>query len=948
MKSSEIRQAFIDYFKKHEHTHISSSSLIPEDDPTLLFTNAGMNQFKNTFTGLETKAYKTAATSQKCVRAGGKHNDLDNVGHTARHHTFFEMLGNFSFGDYFKKEAIHYAWDFLTNTLNIPKDKLYVTVFETDDEAADLWHTQEGLSKNRIFRFGEADNFWRMGDSGPCGPCSEIFYDHGPDFGEYPSVKEGIASGDDRYVEIWNLVFMQYLENENGKRSPLPTPSIDTGAGLERLAAIMQNTPNNYDTDIFLAIIKEIENISKKKYINDSKILSKNKDIRKNTAAMRVLADHARSCAFLIADGVMPANEGRGYILRRILRRGIRYGKTLTEKSILPSLTPIVVELMGNAYPELKERRDLIRQTIRDEETRFLETLDKGTLILNEALKLLDNKEQKTLDGITAFKLYDTYGFPLDLTKIMAAEKGCSVDDESFEKSMEEARFTAKASWKGKGLSQNEAHLIELTQSAKETLRKSKNSDTTETFSGYGDNLKLEKEPVLFISDGDKIVSELGRDQEGILVFATTPFYGESGGQAGDIGTIITIDASCKMQVLDCTKRLGIVCHHVKMLNGTLRNKDRCHLKVDPEHRYNSMANHSATHLLHGALREVLGSHITQSGSLVTAEKLRFDFTHNKPLTSGQINKIEELVQEGVFQHTSVHTEEMSPQEAIDSGALALFGEKYGSSVRVVKMGRFSTELCGGTHVPDTSWIYDFIITSETGISSGVRRIEAITGKKAFDYNLENRRQIELAKKDINMNYIPTIAEVAREKEIKLIEEQKLQIEKNRDSTTSKTLATSTTSDIDLYLINKKLREKDEIIRCLEKNIKSLKKAQIDIEPILSEARSFQSGEQKGLLVIADLKLDDREVLTDISDKLKNKVGTGIVIIIGQGESSHPLIVSVSKDLTKAYHAGNLLKEISSTMGGKGGGRPDFAQGAAPNRDKIKEAFDKASSMILQ
>lgn len=905
MKSSDLRQTFINYFKDHQHEAVSSSSLIPEDDPTLLFANAGMNQFKNTFTGVEKRDYKRATTSQKCVRAGGKHNDLDNVGHTARHHTFFEMLGNFSFGDYFKEEAIHYAWDFLTNTLKIPKDKLYITVFETDDEAAEIWQTQEKVPADRIFRFGEEDNFWRMGETGPCGPCSEIFYDHGPEFGEYPSVQEGIASGDDRYVEIWNLVFMQYFENEKKEQTPLPNPSIDTGAGLERLAAVLQEKHNNYDTDIFLSLINEVERISQKKY----KALGKDND----TAAMRVLADHARSCTFLIADGVMPSNEGRGYVLRRILRRAIRYGRKLTENSLLPALAPKVIEVMGQAYPELKERQNLILQTIKDEETRFLQTLDQGTLILNDALDKLEKAQQKTLDGETVFKLYDTYGFPVDLTKIMSAEKNLSIDEKSFEKCMSEARQKAKASWKGKGPSQDENHIIEFTQEAK------KQSDLS--FSGY-EKLK-DQQKVLLISNGKEKVNELKAHQEGILIFPSTPFYGESGGQVGDCGTISCEESSCEIKVLHCTKYHEVTLHHVKVLEGSLKPGGLCHLQVDSAHRQGAMANHSATHLLHSALRQVLGTHVTQAGSLVTSDKLRFDFTHNQPVTAEQIARVEELVQKEIFNHRGVQTTEKTPKEAIAAGALALFGEKYGETVRVVQMGgasteAFSVELCGGTHVANTSEIYDFIITAETGVSSGIRRLEAVTGQEALRINQKSRRQLQLAQKELGNEHNRILSDVA-------------EFEKNKIK--------------DLNLIEK-IHAYKEKIKEQEKEIKSLKGGQIDLEDLFNSAEKFQVGDKEGLLITADLQLDDRKVLTEINDKLKDKVQTGIVVTIGQGEKSSPLIVSVSKDLIKTHNAGQLLKEMAIVMGGKGGGRPDFAQGAAPDRSKIPEAFAKVRSLV--
>jgi len=713
MKSRDIREAFLKYFEKNAHSRVASSSLIPENDATLLFANAGMNQFKNSFLGLEQRSYKRATTSQKCVRAGGKHNDLENVGFTARHHTFFEMLGNFSFGDYFKKDAIHFAWDLLTRELQIPKERLYVTVFETDDEAADIWHKQEGVARDRIYRFGEKDNFWRMGDTGPCGPCSEIFYDHG-EKADLPGVKSVMGGDGDRYVEIWNLVFMQYNEDGTG-RHPLPKPSVDTGGGLERWAAALQGKLNNFDTDLFLPIISEASRISKREYISDeNRLVKKDAGLLENTAALRVVADHSRAISFLLADGVIPSNEGRGYVLRRIMRRAIRYARKLTDdSSLLEKTAAVVISEMSPFYPELNNKKSIILKTIEDEVSRFLQTLDQGTEILNSALMKLSSRGQKIVDGETVFKLYDTFGFPPDLTRLMAVEKGFQTDETKFEKLMEDSRQKAKASWKGKAITADAAHLLQLVQKARDQFGPTK-------FLGY-ETLRASQKLVM-ISDGQNIVKSLGSDpnsdQSGILIFKETPFYAEGGGQVGDHGTISS--ENFVADVLDVKKQNEVFLHFVQVTSGHVKEGALCELKVTNAKRRNTAAHHSATHLLHAALRKVLGTHVTQAGSLVSHERLRFDFTHNKPLTEDEIQKIEELVNYQISLAQDVVNEEMPYPTAIEKGALALFGEKYGERVRVLQIGDFSTELCGGTHVTNTAQIRLFKIVGESGVSAGV------------------------------------------------------------------------------------------------------------------------------------------------------------------------------------------------------------------------------------
>jgi alanyl-tRNA synthetase len=904
MKSSEIRSAFIKYFEKNGHQAVASSSLIPENDPTLLFANAGMNQFKNTFLGLEKRDYSRAVTSQKCVRAGGKHNDLENVGFTARHHTFFEMLGNFSFGDYFKKDAIHFAWEFLTKTLNIPKEKLYVTAHISDDEAADIWHNQEGIPRDRIFRF-DKDNFWKMGDTGPCGPCTEIFYDHGPDAGTIADPYEGIKAGEDRYVEIWNLVFMQYFENPPGTLTPLPKPSVDTGSGLERVTAAMQGKFNNYDTDLFQPMIQLACKIGGVKYETDKKLLAGNKEAAETTAALRVLADHCRSASFLIADGALPSNEGRGYVLRRIMRRAIRYGRKLSaDKSFLPGMAESLIETMGGIYPELISRRDHIINTIRDEEDRFLSTLDKGTEILNTELSKAKAAGKKELSGEVVFRMYDTYGFPADLTRVIANENGIEVNEEAFEKEMEANRAKSKASWKGKSMGADEAHMIKF---AKDYLQSGK----TVNFLGYAGTIG--DGSVMGLSNGQAVVSELKTGDTGLIILDATAFYGEGGGQSGDVGYIM--QDTNRARVSNTTKIDDIILHHVEVEHGSFKVGAKVVTGVDPVERRNTASNHSATHLLHAALRKVLGVHVTQAGSLVDSEKTRFDFTHNKPVSSEEIRKIEDMVNEQIARSLDVQTELMPHKQAIEKGAMALFGEKYANDVRVLTMGDFSCELCGGTHVKNTSQIRLFKVLSEAGVSSGVRRIEATTGDHAVKFAMTAIQHLDAALDAAGLQKSPHYLK---------------HLEITGESTT---LAFR----IDSY---------KEQIKTLEKDIKKLQGGQVNVDDLAGKALTFKtkSGVQ-AKLILADVPLDDRQVLAEVTDHLKNKIQSGIVVVIGQGEGSHPVIVSVSKDITGEFAAGNVLKEVAAIMGGKGGGRPDFAQGAAPDRSKISEAFKKVQSL---
>lgn len=904
MKSPEIRNAFVDYFKRNGHAHVGSSSLIPENDPTLLFANAGMNQFKNLFLGLEQRDYKRAVTVQKCVRAGGKHNDLENVGFTARHHTFFEMLGNFSFGDYFKKDAIHFAWELLTKDLAIPKDKLYVTVFETDDEAADIWHKQEGVPRDRIFRLGEKDNFWRMGEVGPCGPCSEIFFDHGPLAGKESDPYKGIVAGEDRFVEIWNLVFMQFEETAPGKMNPLPKPSVDTGSGLERVVAALQGRYNNYNTDLFSGIIQNAcdklgwsyeEMVQGEMALRKDPSLSKvmGRDTRKfveDLAALRVLADHTRSTSFLLTDGALPANEGRGYVLRRILRRAVHYGRKLSEKhSFLPDMAEVLIKEMSAAYPELKSRREHVLGVLKDEEQRFLQTLDTGTSILNDEVKKAKSKGMKALPGEVVFRLYDSFGFPADLTRVVANEQGLEVDEAAFDKEMETARARSKASWKGKAMASDEAHLVAIAQKTRDATKK----DTA--FTGYDGILSEGK--LLTLSDGSKEVAELAKGATGVAILDKTPFYAEGGGQVGDKGTLR--GPAFKALVHDTTKQNGLHLHHIEITEGVLKTGATVTAEVDDSERRNTMAHHSATHLMHAALRKVLGTHVTQAGSTVDAHRLRFDFTHNKGLTPQEIAEVERLVNEQISKGVEVRAESMPHKDAISKGAMALFGEKYGDEVRVLTMGDFSCELCGGTHVKNTSQIRVFKIVSEGGVSSGVRRIEALTADEAVKYLMDQT------------------AEALRAQHA------------------------AGTKDVSAWIEDRKSQ-----IKALEREIKKIQGGTIDVDGLASKAATFKSKAGDAKLVFADLDLDDREVLAQVTDQLKNKIQKGIVVVVGKGEGSHPIIVSVSKDLTGEYKAGDLLKEAAALMGGKGGGRPDFAQGAAPDRSKLPDVQTKLNQLL--
>lgn len=911
MKSSDVRSSFVNYFKRQGHVHLPSSSLIPENDATLLFANAGMNQFKNLFLGLEKKDYRRAVTSQKCVRAGGKHNDLENVGFTARHHTFFEMLGNFSFGDYFKKEAIHFAWEYLTKDLGLDKNRLFVTVFQNDDEAADIWHHQEGVPKNRIFRFGEKDNFWRMGDTGPCGPCSEIFFDRGEEFGKIKDPFKSIESGEDRIIEIWNLVFMQFFEKSPGVMEPLPKPSVDTGAGLERVVSVVQGQWNNFDTDIFQPMIQSACRVSGMDYVTDVKILESHKDILEKTSALRVLADHCRSTGFLIADGALPSNEGRGYVLRRIIRRAIRYGRKLSDKSLLYPMVEALITSMSEAYPELAQRKIHILNTVKDEETRFLQTLDVGSEILENEIKNLKQQGKKKLSGDVLFKLYDTYGFPVDLSRLIAEEKGILSDEAEFEKLAIEAKSKARASWKGKSMDADQAHLIKLTS---ECLNKNKAT----VFVGYS-QLKVESQ-IMILSDGHHQVDKLMAGQSGFVVLDKTSFYAESGGQSGDKGFIAAtglgsgiagLTSDFKARVENTVKLNEIFMHSIEVLEGDLQVGAKVIAEVDKQSRNQTAANHSATHLLHAALRKVLGEQVTQAGSLVDDQKLRFDFTYNKPLTFAEIEKVENLVNSAISSSLEVGTHLMSYPQALEFGAMALFGEKYSEQVRVLKMGDFSCELCGGTHVKNTSEIRVFKIVSETGVSSGVRRVEALSGDMGVKYLFKSLYENQKSKQDAS-------------------------IHENWETFLSKSIF-----ELPLWIEARKNEIKE-----LDREIRKLKLNQVDVDQVVSSMFQTQGAVA---CVVAKVETDDREAIAEIVDRIKNKLQQGIVVVLGAGtvasQQQFPLVVGVSKDLISKIKAGDIVKKLCQKFGGNGGGRPDFAQGSVSSFNELQPIKDLITEM---
>ena len=885
---SDVRKKFLEFFNKNDHQIVESSNLVPNNDPTLMFTNSGMVQFKNVFTGLEKKSFKLATTAQKCVRAGGKHNDLENVGYTPRHHTFFEMLGNFSFGDYFKEQAIHHAWNLLTKEFQIPKEKLLATVYAEDDESFNLWKKIAGFSDDKIIRIPTSDNFWSMGDTGPCGPCSEIFYDHGEKLkGGLPGSPE---QDGDRYIEIWNLVFMQYEQISKDKRINLPKPSVDTGMGLERMTAVLQGTYDNYNIDHFKKIMSASADITKAP-INE-----------KTIASHRVIADHLRASSFLIAEGILPSNEGRGYVLRRIMRRGMRHAHTLGSKNpVFFKLFETLLKEMSESYPELKRGQDLIVETLKNEEEKFSSLLERGIKILDENLEKVKNK---ILPGDIAFKLYDTYGFPLDLTADILRGKNIAVDNKGFEEAMEKSKELARANWKGSG-----------DKSVEEKWFKVREEINATEFLGY--EYDKAEGVVLKISKGKSFINEAQTGDEVEIITNQTPFYAESGGQVGDQGFIST--ANCKIKITDTQKKMGDLHVHLgKVESGSIKIGENVNLAIDVERRNDARAYHSATHLLHEALRRTLGKHVIQKGSLVSPEKLRFDFSHNKPIENSELNKIEKYVNDMVATSSDVRTRIMTPDEAVENGALALFGEKYGEEVRVLSMGKegsayFSTELCGGTHVRNTKDIGRFKIVSQSAIASGIRRVEALREKQLEQY-------------EKNLKQTQTNKEKKTEEEIKDIKHQLASLG---------VASPNYNSELDL-----------------SENLKNLSK-QLELEKI----KLVLSNKTKN--IIKDNKIKDfifrvqqldglpPKELRQIIDSGKKEIQEGIVLAISSYEEKLGIAIGVTSNLVNKFDAVALVKEASIILGGSGGGgRKDFAQSGGTDKSKINEAIDFIKSKI--
>ena len=884
---TDVRKKFLDYFKKNNHKIVDSSNLVPNNDPTLMFTNSGMVQFKNVFTGLEKRDYKTATTSQKCVRAGGKHNDLENVGYTPRHHTFFEMLGNFSFGDYFKEQAIHHAWSLLTKDFGLPKEKLLVTVFHEDNDAFNLWKKIAGLNESKIIKISTSDNFWSMGDTGPCGPCSEIFYDHGDKLKGGPP---GSPDEDgDRFIEIWNLVFMQYEQISKEKRIELPKPSVDTGMGLERMTAVLQGTHDNYKIDHFQKIMAASSDLTKTSI--DSKTI----------ASHRVIADHLRASSFLIAEGILPSNEGRGYVLRRIMRRGMRHAHSLGSKNpIFYKLFEVLLNEMQNSYPELSNGRELIVETLKNEEEKFSSLLVRGMKILDENLYKVQNQ---TLPGLEAFKLYDTYGFPLDLTADILRNKNIKVDSDGFEREMEKSKNLARANWKGSG-----------DKSVEERWFKVREELSPTEFLGY--EFDKAEGVIIKISKKGKFVDSASTGDEIEVITNQTPFYGESGGQVGDQGYIF--NSNCKIKVIDTKKKMGdLFVHHGKVEKGSISIGQSVNLEIDVLKRNNSKANHSATHLLHESLRRTLGKHVTQKGSLVSPERLRFDFSHNKPIEKEEMTKINNIVNEIIEGSSDVQTRIMTPKEAVNMGALALFGEKYGDEVRVVFMGKenngfFSTELCGGTHVKNTKEVGKFKVISQSSIASGVRRVEALRDKQLKEYEKTQKED-------------KSLKEYSLKKDIRLIKNElsKLKIEPNFKE------------DLDL----------SENLKNLNKQLNKVK-----IEGIKKDkSKNIIKDKKIGNILIREQILKDfpPKELRSVIDQGKKDIKSGIIISISTFEDKVGLAIGISKDLTSKYDAVDLVKSASTILGGKGGGgRKDFAQAGGVDQNKIEEAFKEISKKI--
>jgi len=873
--SSDIRRTFLEYFEQRQHTIVESSSLVPVDDPTLLFANAGMNQFKDVFLGIDKRPYTRATTSQKCVRAGGKHNDLDTVGRTPRHHTFFEMLGNFSFGDYFKPEAIKYAWEFLTETVSLPQENLWATIFQDDDEAYELWQKITGIPTDRIVRLGEKDNFWAMGDTGPCGPCSEILYDRGLEYScGHPQCGIGVCDCD-RWLEIWNLVFMQYNRDESGTMNPLPRPSIDTGMGLERLTSVLQKVDSNFETDLFTPIIKAIEDMTGRNY-----------DRGDRGFPFRVIADHSRACTFLIADGILPSNDGRGYVLRRILRRAVRFGAFLgIEEPFLYKMVDVVSEVMQGAYPYLLEKKDFVKEVIKLEEERFFLTLKEGVKKVEEIIRNAEQEGRSTISGEEAFTLYDTYGFPLDLTEDMAEESRFQVDKAGFSEMMEEQRNRARQAQKGSSAFANEQMFAELLAGIPET-----------GFTGY-DRFEEDSVILAIVKKHDRL--DFAAESEVCVVTSSSPFYPESGGQVADTGTICG-DTGC-LQVED-VQRIGGWIIHTGKIAGSLRQGEEVRLSIDKEKRMSTSRNHTATHLLHKALHIVLGEHAQQKGSLVDPARLRFDFSQLTALNDEQMTEIEEIVNQAILATYPVHTTVTGIKEAREMGATALFGEKYGDEVRVVEVDSFSMELCGGAHVNNTGQIGLFKITSEASIGSGLRRIEAVTGGPALAYLNEMEKEIKQA------------------------------------------AAVLKTTPAGLYqrleALNKALRERDKEIEQLRARI-----SKAASQEVINQA--YELGGAK--ILVAEVQSQDANNLRQNAEMLKDKLGSAVVVLGAIIDDKVALVSFASRDLVdRGIHAGKIIAAAAKVAGGGGGGRPDMAQAGGKDPQALREALAAARDVIAK
>jgi alanyl-tRNA synthetase len=874
MTGNDIRQLYLDYFQKHGHRVIRSSSLIPQDDPTLLFTNAGMVQFKRTFLGEEKRDYLRATTSQKCVRAGGKHNDLENVGYTARHHTFFEMLGNFSFGDYFKEKAVDFAWDLLTNGYGLPADKLWASVYLDDDDAYDLWHKRIGIPESRMIRLGEEENFWAMGDTGPCGPCSEIHLDRGAEHGcGRPDCD--VACDCDRFLEIWNLVFMQFNRDASGAMAPLPKPSIDTGLGLERMASIIQNVGTNFETDLIYPIIQRAEALAQRPYGK----------IESDDVAMKVIADHSRAAAFLIGDGVLPSNEGRGYVLRRIMRRAIRYGRNIgLTQPFLHETARVVFDIMAPAYPDLKSASAFITNVIENEEVRFSETLDNGLRVLNDSLAEIRATGSTRVPGDLIFKLYDTFGFPVDIVRDVVRDEGLTLDTDGFEACMDRQRKQSRSKISFTGIS--------------DAYRQLSASGEKPEFVGYG-TLACEARVLLVVKDNKGVdAADAGALVE--VVTTATPFYGEAGGQVGDQGTITA--PGMEMTVTDTVKDpTGIIIHKGHVQSGRLENGQTVMLTVDGGRRAAVALNHTATHILHAALRHELGDHVKQAGSMVAADRLRFDFTHFSQIDPDALERIETFVNQRIRQNVPVAVEEMDMDQAMESGATALFEEKYGDRVRVVNLESFSRELCGGTHTGRTGNIGLFKILSESSVASGVRRIEALTGSAALDHVQTASRALQ----------------------------QLSHLVKDKPDTVVKRVASLLSS-----------------LKSLEKETERLKTKMAEMQ---ADGSGEQAAEINGVTaIIQQVTVDNPSAMRELADRFKDRIGSGIVVLGSEADGKALLIVVVTKDLTQRFHAGKMIKLIASVVGGGGGGRPDMAQAGGTQPQNLDQALEKARELVQQ